>query len=77
MARRQNRLRTCAVDYVNIDTHTLTLGDEACWTVYNVGGEAVATVDGVFSTPSLLPGIYIVKGVSADKRTVTVKIAVR
>lgn len=66
-----------AVDYVNIDTDTLTLGDEACWTVYNVGGEAVATVDGVFSTLSLLPGIYIVKGVSADKRTVTVKIAVR
>lgn len=66
-----------SVEKIGIETEELSLSEVAEWRVYNVGGQEVYSVDGVLSTTSLLPGIYIVKGVAADNRSVTTKIVVK
>ena len=66
-----------SVEKIGIETEELSLSEEAEWRVYNVGGQEVYSVDGELSTTSLLPGIYIVKGVAADNRSVTTKIVVK
>lgn len=66
-----------SVGNIGIETEELSLSEEAEWRVYNVGGQEVYSVDGELSTTSLLPGIYIVKGVAADNRNVTTKIVVK
>lgn len=66
-----------SVGNIGIETEKLSLSEEAEWRVYNVGGQEVYSVDGELSTTSLLPGIYIVKGVAADNRSVTTKIVVK
>lgn len=66
-----------SVGNIGIETEELSLSEEAEWRVYNVGGQEVYSVDGELSTTSLLPGIYIVKGVAADNRSVTTKIVVK
>ena len=65
------------VGNIGIETEELSLSEVAEWRVYNVGGQEVYSVDGELSTTSLLPGIYIVKGVAADNRSVTTKIVVK
>ena len=66
-----------SVGNIGIETGELSLSEVAEWRVYNVGGQEVYSVDGELSTTSLLPGIYIVKGVAADNRSVTTKIVVK
>lgn len=66
-----------SVGNIGIETEELSLSEVAEWRVYNVGGQEVYSVDGELSTTSLLPGIYIVKGVAADNRSVTTKIVVK
>ena len=66
-----------SVEKIGIETEELSLSEVAEWRVYNVGGQEVYSVDGELSTTSLLPGIYIVKGVAADNRSVTTKIVVK
>ena len=66
-----------SVGNIGIETEELLLSEVAEWRVYNVGGQEVYSVDGELSTTSLLPGIYIVKGVAADNRSVTTKIVVK
>ena len=66
-----------SVGNIGIETGELSLSEVAEWRVYNVGGQEVYGVDGELSTTSLLPGIYIVKGVAADNRSVTTKIVVK
>lgn len=66
-----------SVGNIGIETEGLSLSEVAEWRVYNVGGQEVYSVDGELSTTSLLPGIYIVKGVAADNRSVTTKIVVK
>lgn len=66
-----------SVGNIGIETEELSLSEVAEWRVYNVGGQEVYSVDGELSTTSLLPGIYIVRGVAADNRSVTTKIVVK
>ena len=66
-----------SVGNIGIETEELSLSEVAEWRVYNVGGQEVYSVDGELSTTSLLPGIYIVKGVAADNRSVATKIVVK
>lgn len=66
-----------SVGNIGIETEELSLSEVAEWRVYNVGGQEVYSIDGKLTTTSLLPGIYIVKGVAADNRSVTTKIVVK
>ncbi|MBQ8773964.1 MAG: T9SS type A sorting domain-containing protein, partial [Muribaculaceae bacterium] len=68
---------TSSIEHVDADTDALTLRDKASWTVYNIEGQMVTTIDGVFTSSSLLPGIYIVKGHSSSNRSLTTKIVVK
>lgn len=66
-----------SIERVDVDADALTLNDEAIWTVYNIEGQIVTTIDGVFTSSSLLPGIYIVKGYSSSNRSLTTKIVIK
>lgn len=66
-----------SVGTIGVETDDLSLTEEGEWRVYNVGGQEVYSIDGKLTTTSLLPGIYIVKGVAADNRSVTTKIVVK
>lgn len=66
-----------SADEIVLDGNTLTLNDQASWTIYNAAGQKVAAMQGSLSTASLLPGIYIVRGTAPDVRPLTTKIAIK
>ncbi|MDD6888716.1 MAG: CotH kinase family protein [Bacteroidales bacterium] len=66
-----------SADEISLDGNTLTLNDQASWTIYNAAGQKVASMQGSLSTASLLPGIYIVRGTAPDVRPLTTKIAIK
>lgn len=66
-----------SADEIPLDGNTLTLNDQASWTIYNAAGQKVAAMQGSLSTASLLPGIYIVRGTAPDVRPLTTKIAIK
>lgn len=66
-----------SADEIPLDGNTLTLNDQASWTIYNAAGQKVAAMQGSLSTASLLPGIYILRGTAPDVRPLTTKIAIK